>query len=51
MICIYVIIQNRGRKRYVKLIEQYISEYMKEKLRRLTLLDLRLREGEVAGKV
>lgn len=32
-------------------VEQYVSEYMKEKLRQLTLLDLRLREGEVAGKV
>lgn len=31
-------------------IEQYISEHMKEKLRQLTLLDVRLREEEVKAE-
>lgn len=35
----------------IETIEQYVSEHIKEKLRQLTLLDLRLREEEVAGKV
>ena len=30
----------------IETIEQYVSEHMKEKLRQLTLLDLRLREEE-----
>ncbi|MDI6905255.1 MAG: hypothetical protein QMD13_07200 [Candidatus Bathyarchaeia archaeon] len=35
----------------IETIEQYVSEHMKEKLKQLTLLDLRLREEEVTGKV
>ncbi len=35
----------------IETVEQYVSEHMKDKLRQLTLLDLRLREEEVAGKV
>ncbi len=35
----------------IETIEHYVSEFMKEKLRQLTLLDLRLREEDVAGKV
>ena len=31
-------------------IEQYVSEHMKEKLRQLTLLDVRLREEEVKAE-
>jgi len=31
-------------------IEQYVSEHLKEKLRQLTLLDVRLREEEVKAK-
>jgi len=30
----------------IETIEQYVSEHMKERLRQLTLLDLRLREEE-----
>jgi hypothetical protein len=35
----------------IETIEQHISEHMKEKLRQLTLLDLRVREEEAAEKV
>jgi len=35
----------------IETIEQYVSEHMKERLRQLTLLDLRLREEEAAEKV
>ena len=35
----------------IETIEQYVSQHMKEKLSQLTLLDLRLREEEVAEKV
>jgi hypothetical protein len=31
-------------------IEQYVSEHLKEKLRQLTLLDVRLREEEVKAE-
>jgi len=30
----------------IETIEQYVSEYLKEKLRQLTLFDLRLRQEE-----
>ena len=30
----------------IETVEQYVSEHMKEKLRQLTLLDLRVREEE-----
>jgi hypothetical protein len=35
----------------IKTIEQYVSEHVKERLRQLTLPDLRLREEEAAEKV
>ena len=34
----------------IETIEQFVSEHMKEKLRQLTLLDLRFREEEVKAK-
>lgn len=35
----------------IETIEQYVSEHVKERLKQLTLPDLRLREEEVAEKV
>jgi hypothetical protein len=35
----------------IEAIEQFVREHLKEKLRQLTLLDLRLREREATGKV
>ncbi|MDI6847597.1 MAG: hypothetical protein QMD23_05650 [Candidatus Bathyarchaeia archaeon] len=32
-------------------VEKYVSEHMKEKLRQLTLLDVRLREEEVKAEI
>jgi len=34
----------------IETIEQFVSEHLKEKLRQLTLLDVRLREEEVKAE-